>query len=250
MRSINRLVMILFVLMAFGTTSIVFAQTKDAKETTKDKKEKVDVPARTIDFKAQLGSGTLALDQVGIMIDDGRKYGDVNSLVSASMILFMEEKATGKKAQITANDLLKEAQDLAVKQKNVTALKTIAQVWENPLFGNNKSEAKNLSSTISSIESELASTRGPGAKVVDVKVENYTAYTIYVYIDGIYKGYINPGYYVVFTNIGKGWTDLYAETDNMWSSSQGRYIYYYWSNSYNLLEYDYTTAADFTWSVY
>lgn len=240
-----------FVLMlAFLFTSVSVAQDKKPKEENKKSNETVTVPANTIDFKAQLKSSNSSLDNLGAMIENGRKKAEVNTLIAAAMILFLEEGATKSKAQITGNDLLKEATELATKQKNVNALKTIQGIWENSMLGNDKNKSKDLGATISSVEAELASTRGPGAKVVDVKVENYTNYTIYVYIDGVYQGYLNSGYYVVYNNVGTGWTDFYAETDNIWSSSQGKYIYYYWSNSYNLTNYDYTYATDFTWSVY
>ncbi|MBV6511622.1 MAG: hypothetical protein HRU80_08365 [Ignavibacteriales bacterium] len=240
-----------FVLMlAFLFTSVSVAQDKKPKEENKKSNETVTVPANTIDFKAQLKSSNSSLDNLGAMIENGRKKAEVNTLIAAAMILFLEEGATKSKAQITGNDLLKEATELATKQKNVNALKTLQGIWENSMLGNDKNKSKDLGATISSVEAELASTRGPGAKVVDVKVENYTNYTIYVYIDGVYQGYLNSGYYVVYNNVGTGWTDFYAETDNIWSSSQGKYIYYYWSNSYNLTNYDYTYATDFTWSVY
>lgn len=240
-----------FVLMlAFLFTSVSVAQDKKPKEENKKSNETVTVPANTIDFKAQLKSSNSSLDNLGAMIENGRKKAEVNTIIAAAMILFLEEGATKSKAQITGMDLLKEATDLATKQKNVNALKTLQGIWENSMLGNDKNKSKDLGATISSVEAELASTRGPGAKVVDVKVENFTNYTIYVYIDGVYQGYLNSGYYIVYNNVGTGWTDFYAETDNIWSSSQGKYIYYYWSNSYNLTNYDYTYATDFTWSVY
>lgn len=240
-----------FVLMlAFLFTSVSVAQDKKPKEENKKSNETVTVPANTIDFKAQLKSSNSSLDNLGAMIENGRKKAEVNTLIAAAMILFLEEGATKSKAQITGMDLLKEATDLATKQKNVNALKTLQGIWDNSMLGNDKNKSKDLGATISSVEAELASTRGPGAKVVDVKVENFTNYTLYVYIDGVYQGYLNAGYYIVYNNVGTGWTDFYAETDNIWSSSQGKYIYYYWSNSYNLTNYDYTYATDFTWSVY
>ncbi|GMU85389.1 MAG: hypothetical protein AMXMBFR48_06310 [Ignavibacteriales bacterium] len=240
-----------FVLMlAFLFTSVSVAQDKKPKEENKKSSETVYIPANTIDFKAQLKSSNSSLDNLGAMIENGRKKAEVNTIIAAAMILFLEEGATKSKAQITGMDLLKEATDLATKQKNVTALKTLQGIWENSMLGNDKNKSKDLGATISSVEAELASTRGPGAKVVDVKVENFTNYTLYVYIDGVYQGYLNSGYYIVYNNVGTGWTDFYAETDNIWSSSQGKYIYYYWSNSYNLTSYDYTYETDFTWSVY
>ncbi|MCC6549769.1 MAG: hypothetical protein IT279_06835 [Ignavibacteriaceae bacterium] len=240
----------LVLMLAFLFTSVSVAQDKKPKEENKKSNETVTVPANTIDFKAQLKSSNSSLDNLGAMIENGRKKAEVNTIIAAAMILFLEEGATKSKAQITGMDLLKEATDLATKQKNVNALKTLQGIWENSMLGNDKNKSKDLGATISSVEAELASTRGPGAKVVDVKVENFTNYTLYVYVDGVYQGYLNAGYYIVYNNVGTGWTDFYAETDNIWSSSQGKYIYYYWSNSYNLTNYDYTYETDFTWSVY
>lgn len=250
MKTTKMFAIVLTLIFSMAVSGSLYGQEKKPKEESKKSKEQIVVPATTIDFKAQLKSSNSSLESLGKMIEDGRKNGEVNTLLSAAMILFLEEGTTKMKAQITAMDLLKEATTLATTQKNASALRTLQSVWENPLFGNDKNKAKEVASTITNVEQELASNRGPGAKVVDVKVENFTNYTLYVYVDGVYKGYVNAGYYIVYNNIGTGWTDFYAETDNIWSSSQGKYIYYYWSNSYNLTNYDYTYAADFTWSVY
>ncbi|MCK6613252.1 MAG: hypothetical protein HRU80_08355 [Ignavibacteriales bacterium] len=250
MKNSKMFAIVLTLVFSIFFSSAALAQDKKPKEENKKSKEQLVVPASTIDFRAQLKSSNSSLESLGKMIEDGRKNAEVNTLLAASMILFLEENSSKMKAQITGLDLLKEATTLATTQKNTSALNTVKALWENPLFGNDKDKAKEVAATITNVEQELASNRGPGAKVVDVKVENYTNYTIYVYVDGTYKGYINSGYYVVYNNIGTGWTDFYAETDNIWSSSQGKYIYYYWSNSYNLTNYDYTYETDFTWSVY
>jgi hypothetical protein len=250
MKNSKMFAIVLTLVLSLFFSSGMMAQEKKPKEENKKSKEQLVVPASTIDFKAQLKSTNSSLESLGKLIEDGRKNAEVNTLLAASMILFLEENSSKMKAQITGLDLLKEATTLATTQKNTAALGTVKAFWESPLFGNDKDKAKEVASTITNVEQELASNRGPGAKVVDVKVENYTNYTIYVYVDGTYKGYINSGYYIVYNNVGTGWTDFYAETDNIWSSSQGKYIYYYWSNSYNLTNYDYTYETDFTWSVY
>lgn len=247
----TRLSVMLVLLAAFLFTSASFAQEKKKpNEDQKDKKEEVKVLAKQIDFNAQLGSPSVSLKELGNLIDEARRSADVVSLLSASMTLFLEEKATGRSAQITAKDLLKEATAMAKNQKNIKALQQCQLLWENTLFANDKKAGAELADAIKIIEADLAAVRGGGAKVVDVKVENRSSYTVYVYIDGVYKGYVNSMYYVVYTNIGLGWTSFYAETDNMWSSSAGKYIYYKWSNSYNLQDYDLSYTEDFTWTIY
>lgn len=236
----------LFFALLFGFVSNGYAQ-KDPKEENKSKQSKDEAPAKTVDFQSQLGLRMSALENLGNLIDNARKDGDVNSLLSASMILYVAENNSGKKAAITAEELLNEATVMATTQKSASGVQNAANVWANSMFANNSSKANELSDVIKSIEAESGE-RGSGAKVVDVRVNNYTAYTIYVYIDGVYKGYLYPDYYNVYYNIGTGWTSFYAETDYMWVS--GKYTYFYWSNSYNLTTYDYTTSEDFTWSVY
>lgn len=236
----------LFFALFLGFVSNGYAQ-KDPNEENKSKQSKDEAPAKTVDFQAQLGMKMSALENLGNLIDNARKEGDANSLLSAAMILYVAENNSGKKAVITAESLLNEATELATLQKNAAAVQNAAKVWSNALFANNSAKANELNDVIKSIEAESGE-RGSGAKVVDVRVNNYTDYTIYVYIDGVYKGYLYPDYYNVYYNIGTGWTSFYAETDYMWIG--GKYTYYYWSNSYNLTTYDYTTAADFTWSVY
>jgi hypothetical protein len=230
--------------------SFAHAQKKEPREENKNAIVETVTPPRTIDFQAQLGSDSYVLDEVGEMIDDGRTYADARSLLGAAMVLFMEENATGKKASITAMDLLEEATILAQIQNNPEALKACADVWSSDAMGANNDKAAELAAMATDAKEEIAATRGSGEKVVDIRVENYSERTVYIYIDGEYQGYVDPGYYIIFTNIGLGLTTFYGQTDYYWSDAKGDYTFTYYEDEFDLQSYDLTDEADFAWSVY
>lgn len=211
------------------------------------------IPPRTVDFRAQLGSDNTALDEVGGMIDDGRTFANARTLLSAAMILFMEEETTGLEAQITGKEILREATKIALDQNNPDALAACATVWESEKMGDEPDTAKMLAAMVPGALKELVakrqSVRGAGAKVADIRVENKTDKTIYLYIDGEYVGYANPGYYVVFSNIGIGFTTLFAQTDVYWEPEIGDYTYAYYEDRFDLQNYDLTENADFKWTI-
>ena len=211
------------------------------------------IPPRTVDFRAQLGSDNTALDEVGGMIDDGRTFANARALLAAAMILFMEETTTGREAQITGKQILREATKIALDQNNPDALAACATVWESESMGDEPDTARMLAAMVPGALKELVakrqSVRGAGAKVADVRVENKTDKTIYLYIDGEYVGYANPGYYVVFSNIGLGYTTLFAQTDVYWDSDLGDYTYAYYEDRFDLQNYDLSEEADFKWTI-
>jgi len=96
------------------------------------------------DFQSAYSSSNEALKKVASLIESGRKKKNVQTLLSASLILFLEEKTTGEKASITGLSLLKEATELALRSRNKDLIKLVALFWDDPAFGNDQKYAFEL----------------------------------------------------------------------------------------------------------
>ncbi|KAB2908486.1 MAG: hypothetical protein LC102_05505 [Ignavibacteriales bacterium] len=109
----------------------------------KSKTAKVISPYSS-DFNLDFSSSNLALKKLTSIIESGRKKKSAETLLSAAMILFMEEKSTGKKSNITGISLLKEATEIALRSKSKKLLKLVSDYWADPAFGNNSKYAEDL----------------------------------------------------------------------------------------------------------
>ncbi len=98
----------------------------------------------TIDFQIELGSKNKALKKIGEMIQRGKDQNDVKALLSAAIILFLEESNSGKKARITGKDILIMATEIAVQKKNPKDIIACATLWDDKFFGNDPAKAKEL----------------------------------------------------------------------------------------------------------
>jgi hypothetical protein len=96
------------------------------------------------DFNLAFGSSNKALAKVAELIEEGRKKKDVETLLSAALILFLEEKNTGFKTSFSGLSILKEATEFAIKSKNKNLVKLVATYWDDPMFGNDSKYAYEL----------------------------------------------------------------------------------------------------------
>lgn len=207
------------------------------------------VNVNKIDFKTEFGSSNSALSKLGELISDGRRDGDVKALVSAAMILFMEEAATGKKAAITGKELLTDATGKAVNQNDYQALIACADAWGAKTLGNDAAKSAELSKLAAQAKADKSKgLRGPGAKECSLQIENYSQYKIHIYVDDVYMGSVDPGYYIKFVEVGSGTTKLYAETEYVKDPNSGEDTYFYWQGEINLKSYK-DDQPDFTWQL-
>lgn len=170
------------------------------------------------------------LADIGEMIDNARHQKDGFDLLAATQLLILAEKMSGKKsAVITSEALLSEVGDLAKDQKNAKLAKLVAEFYTN---AGNKVKADEYTKLAKDYEALAGTTRG----YCWVRVNNYSSWTVDVYIDGWYKGTLSPGYYSYF-KIWEGYTKLYAE---------GTYTDYYWGPVYQDIGEDET----FTWNLW
>ncbi|MBK7866489.1 MAG: hypothetical protein IPJ75_05585 [Ignavibacteriales bacterium] len=207
------------------------------------------VNVNTIDFKSAFGSSNSALSKLGELISDARRDGDVKALVSAAMILFMEEGLTGKKAAITGKQLLDEATTKAKNQNNAEALLACSDVWGSRSMGNDSKMSTELAKLSAQAKADKAKgLRGPGTKECTLQIENYSTFKIHVYVDDVFMGSVEPGQYIKFAEVGSGTTKLYAETDLFKDPNSGEDTYFYWNGEINLKAYK-DELPDFTWQL-
>ncbi|MCX7995248.1 MAG: hypothetical protein N3A65_05715 [candidate division WOR-3 bacterium] len=170
------------------------------------------------------------LADIGEMIDNARNQKDGIDLLAAYQLLLFAEKSSGKKSTvITSEALLNEIGELAREQKNAKLAKMVADCYTNT---GNKTKADEFTKLAKDYEALASTTRG----YCWVRVNNYSSWTVDIYIDGWYKGTLSPGYYSYF-KIWEGYTKLYAE---------GTYTDYYWGPIYR----DIGEGETFTWNLW
>ncbi|MGE0488625.1 MAG: hypothetical protein AB7S38_05390 [Vulcanimicrobiota bacterium] len=78
------------------------------------------------------------LGGLGGSIDQGRQQGDVDALLEAAVTLHQAERLLGRTSGlISARDLLQEATQMAIDQRNVEGLRKARGLWSDPVRGPN-----------------------------------------------------------------------------------------------------------------
>jgi hypothetical protein len=116
--------------------SLSFAVNAQEVITSKSNMAGLKSPFKT-DFRLFFDSENSALSKVTQLIEEGRKRKNVETLLSASFILFLEEKNSGKSAELTGLNILKEATQIAIRSKDKDKIALVAKYWGDPLCGNN-----------------------------------------------------------------------------------------------------------------
>ena len=123
--------------------SLSFAVNAQEVITSKSNMAGLKSPFKT-DFKLFFDSENSALSKVTQLIEEGRKKKNVETLLSASFILFLEEKNSGKSAELSGLNILKEATQLAIRSKDKDKIALVAKYWGDPFCGNNVAYAEEL----------------------------------------------------------------------------------------------------------
>jgi hypothetical protein len=157
--------------------------------------------ART-DFNAALGLPFHTLADLGPRIDKARLTRDPVGLMLASSELSAMEKLSGKTATIKADDLTKEAIDLAVIRGNPNELKALVILAKPEAAKELGAAVKKAAAAEAEAKAALVSgERARGLKTL--KVENGTGSTVFVEINGQVVAYVLP--YQQFTfNVNHG----------------------------------------------
>ncbi|MCA9791838.1 MAG: hypothetical protein KC910_08580 [Candidatus Eremiobacteraeota bacterium] len=96
------------------------------------------------------------LGGLGGDIDQGRAHGDVDALLEAAVTLHQAELLLGRSSGvISAHDLLTEATQMAVDQRNLEGLRKAKSLWSDPVRGpNDPAQAQQAADELENLEKE------------------------------------------------------------------------------------------------
>ncbi|MBI3462947.1 MAG: hypothetical protein HY000_07780 [Planctomycetes bacterium] len=156
--------------------------------------EKCCFGACAINYRKELGVPLEYLDTLGARIHQARKTPDPVELALAAESLAVAEKVAGKKAAITADDVLKDALRIA-KMRNVSAeLAAISQIVDE---GSLKKELSEMAAAAQEQEQEAksAAARQDATRELfgTLRVVNLTHECLRIYVDGQCVGVVHEG---------------------------------------------------------
>jgi uncharacterized protein (TIGR03000 family) len=154
--------------------------------------------AAAVKFRKELGLPLATLNTLGSRIDAARRAHDPVALANAASELDAAEKASGKKASLTALALARESAELAKLRRQETELRSLVAVQQQitgtddtlTVLKNILSEAKAQAAADSA---SIRANQEPTWKPRTIVVNNYTTQYIDVWCNGFYKVQVAPG---------------------------------------------------------
>ena len=166
---------------------------KPGNEVVKASKMEKATVATTIDFGGELKLPFHSLITLGARIQEARMAPDPVALAAAARELAAEEKVSGKKAQLTAENLAQEATALAKMRNQSGELEAVSLLLENP---DAQTELKKLAEAAKKREADEAEavrkgviTRGLRGTLTVINKHNVA---MSMYVDGNYVGDAGP----------------------------------------------------------
>ncbi len=163
----------------------------DAK--TLDDKPQQHTSATTIDFGKTLGLPFESLVNLGSRIELARLASDPIALASAANELAVAEKVSGKKASLTADTLVKEAAELAKEREQSTELRAVGLLLKDDPAAK---DLDKLADDAKKRETDEAAAFKAGERKRGISgnltVQNTSPFTVNVYVNGRYYGWVNP----------------------------------------------------------
>ncbi len=156
-----------------------------------------------INFEEELGIKNTSLQDLGRIIDDGYKYCDALLLTRAAVILGYQEKQWNTESrQISANELLNRAVEIARYKKDKDALKSIIEAYnEQSLSVCNPDKAEKLQDFLDNIQDTTHNNSNKGTIIV---YNNSRRDNLLLYINDIFVGIIPRNGIMRFKNIPAG----------------------------------------------
>lgn len=150
--------------------------------------------ACTVNFRQALGVPFDYLSGLGVRIHDARTSPDPVDLALAAESLAVAEKVSGKKAEVTADEIRKEAIELT-KRRNLSAeLQAVAAIVSDSAL---KSDLSKLAATAAKDEegSKAASDSGESTREIfgTLRVINHSSHCLRIFIDGQFVGEVHAG---------------------------------------------------------
>ena len=179
---------------AFALLSPAAAEDKKPeKGKTIETKATKSEPATAINFNKVLGLDFESLATLGVRIEAARKAGDPVALASDAQYLAAAEAASGKKADLTSAELMKEAVTLAKARDHSSELKALAALTKgHPV----SKELEALAEKAEKSETDAIAKFKSGEKSKGIwgrlTVRNFSSQRISVYVNGTYYGTVLP----------------------------------------------------------
>jgi hypothetical protein len=222
------------------------ALARSSDSTTPDDQEVVQskgtrrVPAASVNFRKELGLPFVSLKTLGTRIDAARRAHDPVSLANCASELSVAEQVSGKKADITAAQIMKESVELAKLRRQAKEMQALLRVSDQVTMEQNDlaSMRDQLRLAQQQVQADVQAAnvnQEPTWKARTVVVNNYTTQYLDVYVNGNYKTQVAPGmqqtFYIehrwnptVLTAYGDG-DDLNFGPRYIW----GRFAKYTWN---------------------
>jgi hypothetical protein len=197
-------------------------------------------PASSVNFRKELNLPYGSLSTLGPRIDQAARTGDPVTLAHAANELAVAEKVSGKKANMTSHQVLKQAADLAKLRKQEAELRAVLQVStqveeEQAMVASLKQDVKDAQAETQAYQDSMRNNNEPTKAPRLVVVNNYTAQYVDVSVNGYYRTQIPPGSSQTLT-IDHPWNPTvltaYGNDDSMqWGPNYlwGRFHKYTWN---------------------
>jgi hypothetical protein len=181
----------MFVIALLATSAATFAADEEKGEGKKEIKSKSKdyLSASTIDYRAALNLSFESLTSLGARIEQARDAGDPVGLAAAANELAAAENASSKKGAITAEQLTKEAIELAKLRDNSAELTAVAF-----LAGDSGKSLPDLAKKAKKREAEEAAAfkAGEESKGIynELVVENHAEVPVRIWVNGRFFGFV------------------------------------------------------------
>jgi hypothetical protein len=149
--------------------------------------------ASSINFAKVLGLSFDSAYTLGSRIDEARRKSEPVTLALLGVELDAFEKATGKKADLTAADLTKEAVELAKMRRIAAELKTVGALVRDDAVAKDLDQ---LAKQTQKLEDDQVASIKKNPKIVargldgTLTVQNGTEYTMDIYVNGVHYGWV------------------------------------------------------------
>jgi hypothetical protein len=154
--------------------------------------------AASVNFGKQLDLPFNSLHTLGTRVDAARRAHDPVALANSANELAVAEKVSGKKADVTSSELLKESAELAKLRRQDKELQAVLKVSEQLQAESNDIASMNdiltmtkqqIAADKAAINTNLEPTWSPRTVVVN----NYTPQYLDIFVNGNYKVQVAPG---------------------------------------------------------
>jgi len=154
--------------------------------------------AASVNFRKELKLPFASLNTLGSRIDAARRAPDPVALAHAASELSVAENVSGRKASLTASKVMQESAELAKLRKQATELQAVEKVaeqvaTEQDLVTQLKKQIADAQAEAQLQQQAFERNQEPTWQPRKVVVNNYTPQLLTIYVNGIYKGEIQPG---------------------------------------------------------